>query len=62
MKWANVSSIADLDPKSADAFIKKCVKGLRRTSIERRASSLTSWVTILKKYRREYDEKAESTD
>ena len=60
MKWAGVSSITDLNPKSAEPFIRECVKGLRRTSIERRASSLASWIAILKKYRRTYGELDES--
>lgn len=54
MKWAKVENITDLDPDSAEIFIRECVRGLRRTSIIRRASSLSSWITILKKYRREY--------
>lgn len=54
MKWAGVANITDLDPHSAELFIRECVKGLRRTSISRRASSLSSWITVLKKYRREY--------
>ncbi|EKO3565172.1 hypothetical protein P0E95_001511 [Vibrio metschnikovii] len=56
MKWAKVNNISELDPKSADSFIRECVKGLKRTSINRRASSLTSWINILQKYRREYDD------
>jgi hypothetical protein len=55
MKWSGVSNITELDPSSAKKFILECVKGLRRTSIDRRASSLTNWVVLLKKYRREYD-------
>ncbi len=56
MKWAGVSNITDLDPNSAEQFIRECVKGLRRTSINRRASSLSRWITILKNHRREYGE------
>ncbi|MCU8073830.1 DUF6575 domain-containing protein [Shewanella sp. SM29] len=56
MKWAGVADITDLDPDSAEPFIRECVKGLRRTSINRRASSLSSWIAILKKHRREYGE------
>jgi hypothetical protein len=55
MKWSGVSNITELDPRSAKKFIHECVKGLRRTSIDRRASSLTNWVLLLQKYRREYD-------
>jgi hypothetical protein len=56
MKWACVANITDLDPNSAEAFIRACVKGLRRTSINRRASSLSRWITLLKKHRRDYGE------
>jgi len=56
MKWANVTSITELAPKSSEQFIKDCVKGLRRTSIERRASSLTSWASVLQDHRRSYDD------
>lgn len=56
MKWAEVSSLAELDPATAEQFVKERVKGLRRSSIARRASSLASWVTILKKYHRSYNE------
>ncbi len=62
MKWAGVSSIGDLDPKSAEKFIRECVKGLRRTSIKRRASSLAHWIVILKEYRRDYDGLSEDSD
>lgn len=56
MHWAGVSSIVDLEPSSAEQFVKERVRGLRRTSISRRASSLASWVTILKDYHRGYSE------
>jgi hypothetical protein len=55
MKWAGVCSIRELDPSSAKKFIHECVKGLRRTSIDRRASSLTNWILLLKEHGREYD-------
>lgn len=55
MKWASVSSVRDLVPSSAELFVKECVRGLRRTSVARRASSLSSWASILKDYSREYD-------
>ncbi|ELJ8841483.1 hypothetical protein RUL15_003900 [Vibrio parahaemolyticus] len=56
MNWAGVSSIAELDPASAEQFVIDRVKGLRRTSVARRASSLASWVSILKEHHRGYTE------
>lgn len=54
MKWAGVKSISELDPDSSKEFVEKCVKGLKRTSIKRRASSLTTWIKMLKQFRRDY--------
>lgn len=54
MKWAKVTSLSDLDEKTAEAFITECVKGLHRGTIPRRASGLEQWIRTLKKYRREY--------
>lgn len=54
MQWAGVKSISELDPYSSKEFVEKCVKGLERTSINRRASSLTTWIKLLKPYRRDY--------
>ena len=54
MQWAGVKSISELDPYSSKEFVLKCVKGLRRSSINRRASSLTAWIKLLKPYRRDY--------
>lgn len=56
MKWAEVTSIVELDPATAEQFVKERVKGLRRTSIARRSSCLASWVIILKKFHRGYNE------
>ncbi|EIU7821202.1 hypothetical protein QU232_000694 [Vibrio vulnificus] len=56
MNWAKVSNISELDPNTAETFIRECVKGLKRGTIPRRASTLNSWITVLKEYRREYDE------
>ncbi|MBB1403720.1 DUF6575 domain-containing protein [Pseudoalteromonas sp. SG45-1] len=54
MQWAGVKSLSELDPYSSRPFVEKCVKGLNRTSINRRASSLTKWIKVLKEYRRDY--------
>jgi len=54
MQWAGVKSIAELDPYSSKQFVEKCVKGLNRSSVNRRASSLTQWIKLLKPFRREY--------
>ncbi|WP_172562587.1 DUF6575 domain-containing protein [Vibrio furnissii] len=59
MNWAKVSNISELDPNSAEAFIRESVKGLKRGTIPRRASTLNSWITVLKEYRRDYDEPSE---
>lgn len=59
MKWSNVSSIKDIEPSSAEKFVKERVKGLGGSSIARRASSLASWATILKEYGRTYEETTE---
>ncbi|ELL0573937.1 hypothetical protein Q6U63_003273 [Vibrio fluvialis] len=59
MKWAGVSSISELEPKTAEQFIKERVKGLKGTSIQRRASSLTTWISILKEYHRAYGDEVE---
>ncbi|EHY1015014.1 hypothetical protein K2V14_003752 [Vibrio vulnificus] len=56
MKWAGVSSIRDLEPESAEQFVKERVRGLKRTSVARRASSLSSWASILREYSRQYDD------
>ncbi|WP_188009229.1 DUF6575 domain-containing protein [Grimontia hollisae] len=56
MKWAGVSNIADLEPQSAERFITECVKGLKRGTIPRRATSLSSWLIKLQEYRRDYDD------
>lgn len=55
MRWANVSSMAELEPSTAEKFLSERVRGLKRTSIARRASSLSSWVTLLKQYHRAYN-------
>ncbi len=60
MKWAGVTSITDLEPETSADFIKDCVKGLRRTSINRRASSLAKWITVLKAHRRDYGDELEN--
>lgn len=59
MNWAGVSSISELDPKSAEQFIKERVKGLKRSSIPRRASSLSSWIEKLKRHHRAYGDEIE---
>ncbi|ATG57899.1 MULTISPECIES: DUF6575 domain-containing protein [Pseudoalteromonas] len=56
MQWAGVKSISELDPDSSKEFVEKCVKGLERTSIDRRASSLKTWIKVLKPHRREYSQ------
>jgi hypothetical protein len=56
MQWAGVKSLSELDPDSSKQFVVRCVKGLKRTSIDRRASSLTTWIKLLKPYRREYSQ------
>lgn len=60
MNWAKVDTISDLDPLTAEQFVNERVRGLKGSSIARRASSLQSWISILKKHHREYgDEKFE---
>jgi hypothetical protein len=56
MKWAKVNDIGELDPSSAEEFVRECVKGLNDATSARRATSLTSWLKILKSHRREYTE------
>lgn len=56
MKWAGVNTIAELEPTSAEAFIAECVKGLKRGTIPRRATSLASWLKKLQEHRRDYDD------
>lgn len=56
MQWAGVKSLADFDPYSSREFVLKCAKGLEGSSINRRASSLTAWVKLLKSYRRDYSQ------
>ncbi len=56
MQWAGVKSISELDPDSSKEFVETCVKGLERTSIDRRASSLKTWIKVLKPHRREYSQ------
>ncbi|ASI93575.1 DUF6575 domain-containing protein [Vibrio rotiferianus] len=60
MQWAEVTSLKDIDPSSAERFVKERVKGLGGSSIARRASSLASWATILKEYGRVYEEAEEA--
>lgn len=55
MKWAGVNNISELNPDSSEAFITECVKGLRRGTIPRRATSLSAWLRKLQAYRRDYD-------
>ncbi|CAH6945567.1 conserved hypothetical protein [Vibrio chagasii] len=62
MKWAGISSIEELDPMTAEQFVKERVKGLRGTSVARRASSLASWVTTLKEHYRGYTEVQKSLE
>ncbi|MEC6814963.1 DUF6575 domain-containing protein [Photobacterium toruni] len=54
MKWAQVSSLSELDEKTSEEFIKQCVKGLHNGTIKRRAGSIKNWVKVLKEYRRDY--------
>lgn len=56
MKWANAESMNDLDPNSSEQFVQERVRGLRGSSVARRASSLSSWLTTLKSHRRCDDE------
>jgi len=55
MKWAGVDDISELSPDTAEAFISECVKGLKRGTIPRRATSLSSWLIKLQEHRRDYD-------
>ncbi|WP_163131987.1 DUF6575 domain-containing protein [Agarivorans sp. Alg241-V36] len=62
MKWAQVSSISELDELTAEEFIRTCVKGLNRGTIQRRATSIKNWVKILKEHRRDYGDSLASED
>lgn len=54
MKWSGVTDISGIDPLSSDRFIEECVKGLSGQTIQRRGSSLCTWLTLLQKHRRDY--------
>lgn len=62
MRWAKVTDIGDLDPASANEFVRECVKGLNDATSKRRATSLSSWLSLLKAHRREYSEGDEYLD
>ncbi|MFT6348247.1 MAG: hypothetical protein ACJAYB_001251 [Psychromonas sp.] len=53
MKWANVNNIYDVQENTAKEFIKDCVKGLNSETSKRRASTISSWLRIFKKYSRD---------
>ena len=54
MKWARVRDMGELDPSTAEDFVKECVKGLNDATAARRSTSLTSWLKILQTHRRQY--------
>jgi len=56
MKWAKVDSLAELDPSSAEAFIRECVNGLNRDTIPRRSNSLSTWLSTLQEHARVYSD------
>ncbi|MUK63279.1 hypothetical protein GNP81_10165 [Aliivibrio fischeri] len=59
MKWSGVTDIGGLDPSTSEQFIAECVKGLQGQTVKRRANSLRTWLTLLKQYRRAYDDVVE---
>lgn len=54
MKWAKVDDIGDLEPDSAENFVQECVRGLNDATASRRATSLASWLKVLREHRRVY--------
>jgi hypothetical protein len=49
-QWAGVDQLVNLDPDSAEAFLKQCVVNLSGTTLPRRASSLRRWHAELLPY------------
>jgi hypothetical protein len=47
LEWANVTSLSQLDPKSAEAFITSISEGLSESNVKRRASTLRAWLKKL---------------
>lgn len=54
IRWANVSSLNQLDPATASVFIRECVKGLNDETSDRRGTTLFRWWQILSPHCRGY--------
>lgn len=48
--WAEVNSLVELDPTSAEAFLTDCARGLNSVTTRRRSSTLEAWARKLQPF------------